>query len=539
MRRNLASLLQICIIISLAVLAALTVAADRFSINASAQSPSSDQQKRGKQIYVRGTSASSRDILAYVGESSLEIPGSALPCANCHGLDGRGKPEGGVVPATVTWDALTRPYKALQSGGRARGPYTERALDLATTRGVDPSGNKLLTVMPRYQMSPQDMSDLIAYLKILGTDRDTGLSEDKIVIGSVVPARGALADMGAVVRAETIAYFDELNSRGGIYGRRIELRFAETGDTIAVTRGNVERLIKVDQVFAITGAFIAGADKEIATLLQENEVPLIGPLTLNPQTSFPLNRQVFYLLSGVDGQARALLDFAAKRAELKNSGVAVVSTEGEINTTIADALRDESKKMGLSAPDVVTYSHGHFVPEQIAKRLKQTRRDTVFFLGAGDDALAFMKESEKLGWLPSIYFPASGFGKEIFDAPIAFTNRLFISFPTSPADQTEAGVGEFRAFAEKYKLPAGHLAAQISAYVSAKILVEGLKRAGKDLSRERLVQALEGLYEYPTDLTPPVTYGPNRRIGAMGAYIVGVNLEKKQFVPASGWIKVN
>jgi len=74
---------------------------------------------------------------------------------------------------------------------------------------------------------------------------------------------------------------------------------------------------------------------------------------------------------------------------------------------------------------------------------------------------------------------------------------------------------------------------------AAKILGEGLKRVGKDLSREKLIQVLEGLYEYPTGLTPAITYGPNRRIGALGAYIVNVDLKEKQFVPASGWINLN
>ena len=83
------------------------------------------------------------------------------------------------------------------------------------------------------------------------------------------------------------------------------------------------------------------------------------------------------------------------------------------------------------------------------------------------------------------------------------------------------------------------MAAQISAYSAAKILVEALKRAGKDVSREKLIQSLEGLYEYQTGLTPAITYGPNRRVGAMGAYIVAIDLNGKQFVPASGWTNSN
>jgi ABC-type branched-subunit amino acid transport system substrate-binding protein len=98
---------------------------------------------------------------------------------------------------------------------------------------------------------------------------------------------------------------------------------------------------------------------------------------------------------------------------------------------------------------------------------------------------------------------------------------------------------EFAALAEKYKLPSHHLATQMFAYCAAKTLVEALKRAGRDLSRDKLIQSLEGLYEYPTGLTPALTFGPNRRIGAMGAYVVTIDLNEKQFLPVSGWININ
>jgi ABC-type branched-subunit amino acid transport system substrate-binding protein len=150
-----------------------------------------------------------------------------------------------------------------------------------------------------------------------------------------------------------------------------------------------------------------------------------------------------------------------------------------------------------------------------------------------------MTAADKLQWHPTIFFPSASGGKEIFGAPIGFNGRLFFSFPTGPADQSAEGVKEFRALADKYKLPTRHLAAQISAYSAAKILVEALKRVGRDVSREKLIQALEGLYEYQTGLTPAITYGPNRRVGAMGAYIIAVDLNERQFLPASGWINSN
>ena len=519
-----------------AAIASMLVLGCEFWTWADAQDYLSAAENRGKQIYTEGTSPSGREILAYFGESSLEISGSAMACANCHGLDGLGKPEGGVNPSNLTWEFLTKPYGVSGINGRSHPAYTERGLELAITRGVDPAGNKLLNVMPRYQMSREDLTDLILYLKRLRQHRDPGITQDKIVIGAAVPATGALADMGRAIRAVTTAFFTEATAQGGVYNRGFELKFVEIADTPSTTRANLENFLKNEHVFAVTGAFIAGSEQEWATLMEEAKVPLIGPVTLYPQIGFPLNRQVFYLLPGIDEQARALLRFAATKSLLKDTGLAIVSPENKLNERVIEVIRDQSKKDGLKPPEIYRYSSGRFDATEAAKIFSQPNRDVVFFLGSGPEALMFMKEAEKVQRVPTLLLPGPNAGKDIFDAPAGFANKLFFSFPTSPLDQTAAGISEFRALAEKYKLPHDHLSAQVSAFSAAKILVEGLKRAGRDVSREKLVAALEGFRRFETGLTPAITFGPNRRVGALGAYIVSVDLEKKQLVPVSSWI---
>lgn len=504
-----------------------------------AQNPLTLKEKHGKQIYLRGVSPSGKDILAYLGEASLEVPGSAMACANCHGLDGRGKPEGGVIPSNLTWEALTKPYGLKHDDGRKHPAYTERGLELAITRGLDPAGNKLLNVMPRYQMSPEDLADLVAYLKRLGTDRDPGISEDKIVIGTALPATGPLAEIGQAVKDVTTAFFAELNSQGGIYNRRLELKFTETGQTPAATRANIERLLQDQQIFAMTGVFMAGAEKEIVPLLAQEEVPLVGPFTLNPQVEFPLNRQIFYLLSGGDGQARALVNFVARNQEFKSREISVVYPRSEMNARIFEAIKDQGKKDALNPPKVFDYPAGSFDAVETVRRMKQINPDVVFFMGRAEELLSFMNAADKLSWFPKVFVPGATFGAANFDAPVGFDGKVYFSFPTSPADQTAEGIKEFRALAEKYQLPSKHLAMQISAYVAAKVLVEALKRVGKELSREKLIQALEGFYEYPTGLMPIISYGANRRIGAQGGYVIMLDLKQKQFVPVSSWIDSN
>ena len=72
--------------------------------------------------------------------------------------------------------------------------------------------------------------------------------------------------------------------------------------------------------------------------------------------------------------------------------------------------------------------------------------------------------------------------------------------------------------------------------LAAIVIKEALKRAGHDLTREKLITALEGLYDYDTGLTPRITFGPNKRVGAAGAHIIRIDLAEKNFPTASSWI---
>ena len=507
--------------------------------NALAQTPLTPQEISGKQIYTQGTSSSGKEILAYIGDSSLEVPGNTMACANCHASRGQGKPEGGIDPSNITWEALTKPYGVAHTSGRKHPAYTARGLELAITRGLDPAGNKLLAAMPRYQMTKEDLADLVVYLKRLGTDADPGVADKRIVIGTAVPAKGPLLDMGQAVKDVLVAAFAEVNAQGGIYDRQIELKLVETGENATATRANIERLIKDEKIFAMTGVFLAGAEKEVTPLFAEQEVPLVGPLTLDPKTGTPLNRQVFYLTSGNAAQARVMIGFLARQPEAKGRSLAVVHTTTDLNASVVEAVKSEAQKNGLTAPVVHEYAAGTLDVVTTVKQLSEKGIGAILFLGSTADLTALMTEADKANWFPQILLQSGGFDRSVFNAPVGFEGKLLFTLPSSPSDQKVDALTEYRLLTEKYKLQPKHQAAQMSAFAGAKLLIEGLKRAGKDLSRERLIQVLEGFHEYQTGLTPPITWGPNRRIGAMGAYIVRVDIKGKQFVPASGWIGIN
>ncbi|HEU4387572.1 MAG TPA: ABC transporter substrate-binding protein [Blastocatellia bacterium] len=502
------------------------------------QSRLSLAEKRGKQIYLHGTSPSGGKITAFLRDAAVEVPASALTCVNCHGYRGEGKPEGGVVPSVITWEFLTKPYGMTDESGRKRPPYTEKSLELCLIRGFDPAGNRVAGSMPVYQMRPEDMRDLIDYLKVLGSDPDPGVTGSALRLGTIIPGEGSARETGIAVKSALAAYFAEVNEQGGVYSRRIDLRVLEVSTGSLPVSGLVEKFIRDEDLFAMTGAFIAGSEQELAAAVEKEELPLVGPVTLLPRVESPPKRQIFYLYSGLQEQAAAILNFASSTSSGAQR-VGVVYPQIEPFSAAVSAVESECQTLNWPAPEKLSYARGLFDAAQAATRLKQLRFDVVFLYTNSAETLALLNRLSGSKWSSQIFLPGALVDPELLKAPKDVIASVHASFPTLPLDHSLAGIAELQHLAKKHSLPRHHLVAQINAVAAAKVLVEALKIAGRDVSREKLITTLEGFYQFQTGLTPPITFGLNRRIGALGAYIVSIDPDKREFIPVSNWIALN
>jgi ABC-type branched-subunit amino acid transport system substrate-binding protein len=538
MRFRTIKLLTIACALSLLTLYGIVSGQTNTQQKSAAEPPSQERpltaaERRGRAFYFRGETPGKREVTAMIGD--VDVPASTVNCAGCHGRRGEGKTEGGVTAGNLTWTNLIKPYGHTHPNGRKHGPFTEASFAMAVVRGVDPAGNNLVVAMPRYRLSIEDMNDLLAYIKRLELDRDPGLTADSLEIGVPLPTSAALAETGQSIRQVLTAYFDELNSQGGIYNRKIKLHFTEPG--AADPSAGLRAMMTQNQIFAFVGGLSAGADKQIASLARDEEIPFIGPATLLPQVEQPPNRYVFYLLPGVSEQASALVNFANQQFDLKKQRTAIVFPTTDLSSAAGEAAFERAKQAAGNAVAKLTYEPGSFDANKLAQQLKTDGATTVFLFGTGNDVGSFVQAANALQWSPYVFSVGVFASRDLATSlPASFTNKVFLSFPTVPGDVKTDGLAEYGALAEKYKLQPKHTAAQLAALAAAKVFVEALKRAGADLSREQLITALESLYDYDTALTPKLIFGPNRRVGAAGAYVVTVDSEKKEFVTASGWV---
>jgi ABC-type branched-subunit amino acid transport system substrate-binding protein len=505
-----------------------------------------EQQQRGKQVYTTGISPTGGKMTALLGASRSEVPAAALKCVNCHLQDGRGKPEGGITPSNIRWDELTKPYGSTSARGRKRPPYDRSLLKRSITMGLDSGGGPLDQAMPRYRMSHGDLADLVAYLMVIGKEMDPGLRADRVRIGVIVAPSRLFPEMSLAVRAAVTAFVSEINQAGGVYQREIELCFTESPASRNDRADAAIEFVKREQLFALAASFIAGGEVEIARRLDTEGVPLVGAQALYPQTDFPLNRQVFYLNSGLHGQCRALIRFAHDRfpGAVQSAALLFPQDHGPGDEGLADAGLSElanlieagCANLGWRLYRFASTAQGN-APSLWAQRLVETRTAVVFSLLAGEQTMQFLQAAAAHDCHPTCFVLGDLVGRELFDAQEGFDRRIFLSFGSLPS-QLPVGMSTHSTLADKYKLPAAHLAAQFESLAAMKALVQALQLAGAGLSRERLIEQLETLREYRTGFAPPLTFGPNRRMGANGAYVVTMDLINKKLVPVSDWVEI-
>ena len=494
---------------------------------AHAPAPAADetQVQIGRRIFLEGRNARGEPIRALLGVQGGAISGGAVACGNCHGADGRGRPEGGVRPSDITWENLTKPYGLARSDGSRHGPYDERSFARAVTEGVDPGGRPLGAAMPRYSLSVSESTALTEYLKRLAEERDPGVGDALLRLGTILPDRGPAAAVGAAMRAVLNAYVAELNAQGGIHGRKIELVVAED---IA----QAEARFAETPVFALVSPYAVGSEASLARLTAERRLDVIAPFSL--WTAADGSAQTFYLYSGISDLARVLLDFARRNSDLKSLRLAAFVAEPE--GRVARALQSECRRQPCGGLEILPT--GAATDPGAAARLKLSGVQAIVFTGNDAELAALLDYAERQGWHPAIYVPGGGAVRAMYAAPQGFEGKLFIAYPTrSELQSGSPAASAFERLRTEGSLGTRHAAAQGFAYAALSIAAEGLRRAGRDVSRERFERALEGLYRFDAGPTPPVSFGPGRRVGTLGGYVLAVD-PRRGFRAVSDWIDV-
>jgi ABC-type branched-subunit amino acid transport system substrate-binding protein/cytochrome c553 len=503
---------------------------------AAVAAPLSAEEQAGRKIFEEGLSPSGGAISARVGSSAFDVPGSAVPCANCHGPDGQGRPEGVVVPPNIQWSELTKSYGHVHTKGRKHPAFDETSFRKAVSFGVDPAGNDLDLAMPRYTMSERDLRSLTAYLKKLEFQFDPGVSARHLRIGTVLPASGRFGETGQAVRGMLESYFDGINRKGGIYGRDIELVVADYGEDADAAYANAWEMVRDKDVFALLAPFSAGWEGQLGRIASESRIPVIGPITLFPEDTRASNQQIFHLLAGVAELAQVLAQYGADALNLKAFPVLLLRSQSPAGDALARSLDERMRETGWSQIVGESIRPGAFDVRAFAEGAQRKGVRAVFVLAPGVDVAGIARAAAAIQWFPYLLVPGSLAPRDVMELPAGFQDRVLLAYSTLPADQKPEALREYSAMFRSKPLIRAYQTVQVPAYAGAVALVEVLKRVGRDLNRQKFIAAFESLQDWDTGMLPPLSYNADRRIGSLGGYVVAVDLAARQFRPLGGFI---
>ena len=331
---------------------------------------------------------------------------------------------------------------------------------------------------------------------------EVGVTDKEILIGQCAALSGAAAGLGTGVNQGLNAWIAEVNGKGGINGRTLRLITADDGyDPDKCVEGTV-KLIEEDKVFALAGYVGTPTTKVAIPIVTESKVPLVGAFTgagllrKDEQTSKP-HRYVINFRASYGNETDTLVEHLTK--DLGMTKIACFYQNDSFGQAGLAGTEAALKKRSLTLVSKGTFERNTVVVKKGLAEVMAGNPEAVIMVGPYKPVTTFLAEAKTAG-LKARFATVSFVGTEnLITEAAANGDRVIISqVVPSPADASVPLVKDYLA-AMKATYPSatpGYVS--LEGYATARLLGIGLAKAGKELTREGLIDAFDHLAE--TDL---------------------------------------
>jgi len=328
-----------------------------------------------------------------------------------------------------------------------------------------------------------------------------GLTQDKIRIGSFGALTGPGYLYGKLVMNGVEVVFDEVNAAGGVNGRKLELVREDDRCDPASAIGAVKKLIHQEQVFALIGGGCSNATFAARDEIETSKVPFLVFASVHDGITTPPAPNIFSTATTSTIESYAQVEFAMKQGAKR---VAIVSMRDSWGRARYEPLLAAFKAKGLTpVADEEVSPDANDATAQVL-RLKAANADAVIMLLYPKPGAVFLRDAAKLAYKPMTIGQTGIADPAAFEEQVGVPGGTANFYTISMVRYTpeDAAVDKWRKAIEA-KFPGDRLSVfNLFGVGSAQVLVEALKRAGPDLSREKLVAALASVKDFKTD-----TYG--------------------------------
>ena len=335
-----------------------------------------------------------------------------------------------------------------------------------------------------------------------------------LVIGQVAPLSGVLASTGAQMVVGGRICFAHVNATGGIHGRRIEHVVVDDGykvqDTVRLTR----ELLARPEVLALFGFAGTANIGQLLTdrVLEQGGAALVAPYTGGEVLRTPFNPWIFHVRAGYADETEHMVQQATT---LGLRRIAVMYQDDGFGQAGLEGVRKALARRNLDLAVAAGYERNTDRVEEAARRIKDSDAQAVIMISVNKPTAAFVRRYRELGGGAQMYNISVVDPAEIVRlAGLRNAHGLGISqvvpYPYTPR---LAAVREYQELLKRYAPDQEVNYTSFEEFLGAKVLVEGLRRAGPNPTRARIIEALESLSRLDLGGVT-IGYSPTNRVGS-------------------------
>lgn len=320
---------------------------------------------------------------------------------------------------------------------------------------------------------------------------DQGVSGNEIVIGMSNALTGPASALGTGVKTGALAYFNKVNSSGGINGRKIKVISYDDGYEPKQTVENTTKLISQDKVFALFGYVGTPTSTAILPLVNKERIPYFGPFTGAEFLRNPVNRYIFNVRGSYFDEAEMQVEYLTRKLGKKKIGVFIQNDA--YGLAVKGGVIKALKARSLALAGEGTYERNTSNVDAGLAALKAVDPDAVVMVGTYKAMAAFIKKAKAQGFTPTFlnvsFVGTAALVKELGGAG---DGVIVSQVMPSPTDASLPLVHQYQTDMRA----AGHSDldyTDLEGYVDAMVFTEILKKAGKNLTRESFIAAAESL----------------------------------------------
>jgi branched-chain amino acid transport system substrate-binding protein len=360
-----------------------------------------------------------------------------------------------------------------------------------------------------------------AVMPASAADPVRGVTDTEIVIGTITDLSGVTAVQGVNNSDAIRMAFDEANAKGGVHGRKIKYIVEDNQYTVPRSVQAMNKLLNSDNIFIALSD--GGTPMNDANMPAEFEkgVPNVLPLTAARSMYEPFNKLKFAQFASYYDQMRAAVKYFAEQRGRKK--FCVMYQDSDFGKDVLAGVVAQTKAMGMEVVGTTAHRPTDTDFNAPVQKLKDAGCDAIMLGTIVRDTNIIIQTARKMNWDVDLVGQFAAYDTAVASLPGGATEGAFCMTPALYAypDDPRPDVQDFaKRYQARYGRPP-NFHGEVG-YTAASIVLLALDRAGKDLTADGFIKAMESIHDYKDIFGSVLSFGPEQHHASTSSFLTAV-----------------